>query len=87
MSRCLTLEEYLERFVDENTQPAGEEVTLMVTDEQAQTLGHFFINGLAGFVAYVRLEQTSPQGTELSGAEELGKSEMSNESDPDEFIN
>ena len=57
MSRCLTLEEYLQEFVDENTQPAGTEgITLLVTNQQAQTLGFFLINGLAGLVERMRLD-------------------------------
>jgi hypothetical protein len=40
MSRCMSLEEYLERFVDENTQPEDEEITLIIPNSQAETLGH-----------------------------------------------
>ena len=76
MSRCLTLEKYLEEFVDENTQPDAEEVNLIVTDQQAQTLGYFLINGLAGFVESTRL-----QGR-LETCESIG-----GENDSDEFIN
>jgi len=62
MSRCLTLEEYLQEFVDENTQSTvGEEVQLLITDRQAQTLGFFLINGLAGFIERMRLERTQDQ--------------------------
>jgi hypothetical protein len=61
MSRCMTLEEYLERFVDENTQSADGEITLIIPDAQAQTLGLFFINGLAGYIACVRNEQDTRQ--------------------------
>jgi hypothetical protein len=50
MSRCRTLEKYLEEFVDENIQSDAEELKLIVTDQQAQTLGYFLVNGLAGFV-------------------------------------
>ena len=46
----MSLEEYLERFVDENTQPADEEITLIIPNSQAETLGLFFINGLAGYI-------------------------------------
>ena len=59
MSRCLTLEKYLEEFVDENTQSDAEDVKLIVTDQQAQTLGYFLINGLAGFVECTRLQTRS----------------------------
>ena len=87
MSRCLTLEEYLERFVDENTQSAGEEVKLLVTDEQAQTLGFFFINGLAGFVECVRLERAAPHPIVMSEAEGEREDRVTEELEQDEFIN
>ena len=77
MSRCLTLEKYLEEFVDENTQSDAEEVKLIVTDQQAQTLGYFLINGLAGFVECTRL-----QGRSETTCEPIG-----DEDDSDEFIN
>ena len=77
MSRCLTLEKYLEEFVDENTQPDAEEVKLIVTDQQAQTLGYFLINGLAGFVECTRLQTRSDTPCEPIGGED----------DSDEFIN
>ena len=54
MSRCISLEEYLEQFVDENTQPSDEEITLIIPDAEAQTLGLFFIYGLAGYIESVR---------------------------------
>jgi len=53
MSRCFTLEEYLKEFVEEKTQTDAE-VRLIVSDQQAQTLGYFLINGLAGFVECTR---------------------------------
>ena len=77
MSRCFTLEEYLEEFVDENTQSDAEEVKLIVTDQQAQTLGYFLINGLAGFVECTRLQGRSETTCESIGGED----------DSDEFIN
>ena len=77
MSRCLTLEKYLEEFVDENTQSDAEEVKLIVTDQQAQTLGYFLINGLAGFVECTRLKTRSDTPCESIGGED----------DSDEFIN
>jgi hypothetical protein len=54
MSRCISLEEYLEQFVEENTQTAEEEITLIIPDAEAQTLGLFFIYGLAGYIESVR---------------------------------
>ena len=41
MNRCMSLEECLERFFDENTQPADEEITLIIPHAQAETLGLF----------------------------------------------
>ena len=80
MSRCFTLEEYLKEFVDENTQPDAEDVKLIVTEQQAQTLGYFLINGLAGFVECRRLQDrycAEPRWTEAFGDED----------DSEEFIN
>jgi uncharacterized membrane protein len=54
MNRCISLEEYLEQFVDENTQPSDEEITLIIPDAEAQNLGLFFIYGLAGYIESVR---------------------------------
>ncbi|HEY6803718.1 MAG TPA: hypothetical protein VI306_09080 [Pyrinomonadaceae bacterium] len=54
----MTLEEYLEEFVDENTQSAVEdEVGLLVTNQEAQTLGFFFISGLTGYIEHMRLHR------------------------------
>ena len=84
MSRFLTLEEYLERFVDENTRAAGEDITLIVTEQQAQTLGFFFLNGLAGIVECAKLERaTSPTGA----VPEDEDGTVSEDSDQVEFIN
>ena len=83
MSRCLTLEEYLQEFVDENTQSAREDVALIVTNEQAQTLGYFLINGLAGFVESLKLQRGASRGCAL----EEGENEANNESEREEFIN
>ena len=85
MSRCLTLEEYLQQFVDENTQSASaEELSLLITDRQAQTLGFFLINGLAGFVERMRLDKTSGNDEQLPAAEdECSRHEEAAE----EFIN
>jgi hypothetical protein len=77
MSRCLTLEEYLQEFVDDNTQSTiGEEVELLITDRQAQTLGFFLINGLAGFIERMRLERSQDHFTDHQEDSEM-----------DEFIN
>ena len=82
MSRCLTLEEYLQEFVDENTESANDEVKLLVTNQQAQTLGFFLINGLAGFVECARLQR------ERAHEPDLGKREVPhNDEDLEEFVN
>ena len=85
MSRCLTLEEYLQQFVDENTQSASnEELSLLITDRQAQTLGFFLINGLAGFVERMRLDSKSGENDQIT----TGQDECSQpDEDPEEFIN
>jgi hypothetical protein len=80
MSRCFTLEEYLKEFIDANTQSDAEEVKLIVTDQQAQTLGYFLINGLAGFVECTRFQGGSCN--ERRSTEPLG-----DEDDSVEFIN
>jgi hypothetical protein len=85
MSRCLTLEEYLQEFVDENTESARGEVKLLVTNQQAQTLGFFLIHGLAGFVECVRLQRGSAKELDLSESEEAQPSQKDGE--PEEFIN
>ena len=58
MSRCLTLEEYLQDFVDENTEATADDTKLLVTNQQAQMLGFFFIHGLTGFIESVRLQRS-----------------------------
>ena len=85
MSRCVTLEEYLQEFVDENTQSASnEELSLLITDRQAQTLGYFLINGLVGFIERMRLDKTSGNDEQLPATED----ECSRrEEDAEEFIN
>ena len=84
MCRCLTLEEYLEQFVDENTQSANEEVRLLVTDQQAQTLGYFFLNGLAGFVERIRLQRSFDHVCHVS---DTNAGVGQDDDDVDEFIN
>jgi len=59
-------------------------VTLLVTDRQAQTLGFFFINGLASFIERMRLDKTSGNDEQLPATED----ECSRrEEDAEEFIN
>jgi hypothetical protein len=81
MSRFLTLEEYLERFVEENTRSTGDDITLIVTDQQAQTLGFFILNGLAGVIEGARLDRNS------SATEGDEESDFVDDSNPNDFIN
>jgi hypothetical protein len=84
MSRCLTLEEYLQDFVDENKETAGDDTRLLVTNQQAQMLGFFFIHGLTGFIESVRLQRSHIE------LEETLSGESEERDDPDacnEFIN
>jgi len=71
MSRCKTLEEYLEEFTEENTQSSrDQELQLRVTDQQARSLGNFFINGLAGFGERRRLERAQRNQVQEAEARE-----------------
>ena len=81
MSRCLTLEEYLQQFVDDNTEQSVEDVRLLVTNQQAQELGFFLIQGLAGFVESVRLQRS------CIADEKLIDENGSEAEESDEFIN
>ena len=84
MSRCISLEEYLEQFVEENTQTADEEISLIIPDADAQTLGLFFIYGLAGYIESVRAwRETNGIGAEAH--EDDDRSDTWPE--PKEFIN
>ena len=84
MSRFLTLEEYLERFVDENTRAASEDITLIVTEQQAQKLGFFFLNGLAGIVECAKLERDMSRPSAVYEDED---GTLIEDSDQVEFIN
>ena len=84
MSRCISLEEYLEQFVEENTQTADEEVSLIIPNDEAQTLGLFFIYGLAGYIESVRAWRET-NGLDGEADEEDDLSEAQRE--PKEFIN
>lgn len=85
MSRSLTLEKYLQEFIDENTQSAGtEEVRLFVSDRQAQTLGFFLINGLAGFVERMRLDRMSEHEGQIPPTQDEWSQ---HDDDAEEFIN
>jgi hypothetical protein len=86
MSRSTTLEEYLERFVEEHTRPLDDEVMLAVTDEQLQGLGLFFLEGLGAFIHGLKSERefAPPGATEVEPCDPLISEVVS---DVDGFIN
>ena len=81
----MTLEEYLERFVDENTQSAQEDTRLLLSDAQAQTLGLFLMSGLAGYLERVRIDRKASQvaSTPEGDQDDQGPDEL----DQEDFIN
>lgn len=83
MSRCISLEEYLERFVEENTQNADEEISLLIPDAEAQNLGLFFIYGLAGYIESVRAWREANAIDSETDDDDLSDSRR----EPKEFIN
>ena len=83
MSRCISLEEYLEQFVEENTQPADEEISLIIPDAEAQNLGLFFIYGLAGYIESVRAWREANAIDCTADDDDLSDSR----GEPKEFIN
>ena len=85
MSRCMTLEEYLERFVDENTQSAKEDTRLLLSDAQAQTLGLFLMSGLAGYLERVRIDRKASQGASRPEGDQ--DDQGPDEVDQEDFIN
>jgi hypothetical protein len=86
MSRRFTLDEYLEGFVDEHTESAEEEMKLLVTDAQVQTVGLFFIEGMVGLIQCLRSERGTPLSRGASGEQ---SDEVTDEitTDEDDFIN
>jgi hypothetical protein len=86
MSRRFTLDEYLEGFVDEHTESAEEEMKLLVTDAQVQTVGLFFIEGMVGLIQCLRSERGTPLSRAPSGEQ---SDEVTDEvtTDEDDFIN
>ena len=84
MSRCISLEEYLEQFVDENTKTVDEELSLIVPDAEAQNLGLFFIYGLAGYIESVRAWREA-NASDCEADEDDDVSDARGE--PKEFIN
>ncbi len=85
MSRSMTLEEYLERFVDENTQSAQESTTLLLSDAQAQTLGLFLMSGLAGYLERIRIDRNESEMAAPTEKDQDGC--RLDESEQQDFIN
>lgn len=85
MRRCMTLEEYLERFVDENTQLTEEDTTLLLSDAQAQSLGLFFVSGLTGYIERLRIERNASETAARQDGDQDGK--RLDELDQEDFIN
>jgi len=81
----MTLEEYLERFVDENTQSAQEDTRLLLSDAQAQTLGLFLMSGLAGYLERVRIDRKASQVASTPEGDQ--DDQAPNELDQEDFIN
>ena len=86
MSRRCTLDEYLERVVDEHTESAEEEMRLLVTDAQVHAVGLFFIDGMVGLIQCLRNER----GTALPRETKAKQSDAVTDgvaTDGDDFIN
>ena len=90
MSRRFTLEDYLEEFVDEHTEPAEEEIMLRVTDAQVHSVGLFFIECMGGIIHCLRSERGMPLSQGIKGEQSDDVTHgVTNESttDEDDFIN
>jgi hypothetical protein len=61
MSRRFTLDEYLEIFGDDKTQPGEDEIMLHISDAQARTVGLFFIECMGGILLSLGRECKMPQ--------------------------
>lgn len=85
MSRRFTLEEYLESFVDEKTQP-GDEIMLHISDAEARSVGLFFIEAIGGILQYLRRERGTPQsrGTRREQSDDVTDEVTT---DDEDFIN
>ena len=83
MSRRFTLEEYLERFVDEETE-SGDEIRFLVSDAQVKSVGLFFIECMGGILQCLRSQRETslPRGTRSEYGDEVGVN-----TDDDDFIN
>ncbi len=86
MSRRFTLDEYLERFVDEHTESADEEIRLLVSDAQVRCVGRFFIESMGGILQCLRSQRGTPSSL---GTRSERDDEVTDEvnTDEDDFIN
>lgn len=95
MSRRFTLDDYLEGFMDEHTEPAEDQIKLLVSDAQVQRVGLFFIECIGGIIHCLRSESETPLPLAALQIEQNDKliheepDEITNESTTDEedFIN
>jgi hypothetical protein len=95
MSRRFTLEDYLEGFMDEHTEPAENEIRLLVSDAQVQRVGLFFIECMGGIIQCLRSENGTRLPLATLQVEQTDKlthevtDEMTDEvnRDGDDFIN
>ena len=86
MSRRFTLDEYLEGVIDEHTEPADEDLRLLVTEAQVHAVGLFFIDGMVGLIQCLRNERGTSLPRETTGEQ---SDEVTDEigTDRDDFLN
>lgn len=95
MSRRFTLEDYLEGFMDEHTEPAEDQIKLLISDAQVQRVGLFFIECMGGIIQCLRSESGTslPVGTlQVMQKEDLTHEEADEvtdelSTDEEDFIN
>lgn len=84
--RRFTLDEYLERFADDHTVPAGEEIRLKVSDSQAQSVGLFFIECMGGILLSLRDQGKTPVSPGIKSEHDDGVADEAT-ADEEEFVN
>jgi hypothetical protein len=86
MSRRFTLDEYLEIFADDKTQPGEDEIMLHISDAQARTVGLFFIECMGGILLSLGREREMPQSRRTRREQ---SDDMTDEvtTDDEDFIN
>lgn len=84
--RRFTLDEYLDRFANEHTEGADDEIMLHVSDTQAQTVGLFFIECMGGILLSLRGQGSTTSSPEMKGER---CDEVADEvtADDEEFVN